>query len=510
MQRFLAFLAALCAVLLPQIAHADQSDINAAARSVVRVVLIEDDGEEEANLVGYGSGFAVTPKLVVTNAHVVEPARRNERIRIGVVPPQGQRGMFVRVLAVSPRNDLALLELEEGTLPPMSLFTGAIADGAQVFAVGYPGSVDFAQGLDPWEIISPMSPVKTQGNVSAGRSVKTFETLLHTAPIGQGNSGGPLLDGCGRVIGVNSFGTIASEADSEFYFAVSIREVMRFLTTAEVKPMVTGAACRSIADLDREQASRDAAQRERDRIAQEQHNEAVRTAEREAQMDILTERENTMALSGLGLILAVVCGAAAFVFAQKENRGREVKIAAGLGIVIAIFAVVLWLSRPSLSEATERAKDAVAAREDKAAEKAGSNTPLTGDLVCVLDDARSRITVSPATDVPFSWTEQGCVNGRTQYGLGADGWSRVLVPSVDQTVTVASYDPQSATYRTDRFLLDLDRMEALREKRGDYQAPACGSGEAEARALGGEQDALRAMLPSQPNERLVYSCSKAK
>jgi len=506
--RILLFLATVFASLCPASpSHAEQADINAAARGAVRVVLLEDSGDE-VELVGYGSGLAVARNLVLTNAHVIQPAQGREDIRIGVVPPQGQRGTFTRVLAVSPRNDLALLQIEEGSLPPITLFTGGIADGSQVFAVGYPGSVDFAQGLDPWEIISPMTPVKTQGTVSAGRSAKGFETILHTAPIGSGNSGGPLLDACGRAIGVNSFGAVAGEADSEFFFAVSIREVMRFLSAAEVKPMTTGAPCRSIADLDREQASRDAAERERDRLADQQRAEALRKAEREAQMDILSERENTMALAGLALILAVVCGAAAFVFAQKEDRGRDTWIAALLGIGIAIFAVVTWLSKPRMEEATERAKDAVAEAQQRTRPAQNPDTPLVGSLVCVLDTASSRITVSSTTDVPFSWTSTGCVNDRTQYGLGADGWSRILVPNEEQTVTVASYDPDTATYRTDRYLLDLETMDRLRTKRGEYEAPACDVGDGAARELGSIQDGLRTLLPQQPNERLVYRCAR--
>jgi serine protease Do len=505
--RILLFLAtALASLAIAHPSRAEQTDINAAARGAVRVVLLEENGDE-VELVGYGSGLAISPNLVLTNAHVVEPAQGRESIRIGVVPPQGQRGTFTRVLAISPRNDLALLQIDEGSLPPITLFTGAIADGSQVFAVGYPGSVDFAQGLDPWEIISPMSPVKTQGTVSAGRSAKGFETLLHTAPIGAGNSGGPLLDACGRAIGVNSFGTIAGEADSEFFFAVSIREVLRFLAAAEVKPMTTGEPCRSIADLDREQASRDAAERERDRMEDLRRTEALRTAERDAQMDILSERENTMALAGLALILAVVCAAAAFVFAQQEGRSREVKIAIALAIAIAVFAVITWLSRPKMNEAAERAKDAVAEMQDRRQPPRDTDTPLTGRLVCVLDSARSRITVSPTTDVPLTWTGTGCVNDRTQYGLGAEGWARILVPNEEQTVTVASYDPETATYRTDRFLLDLETMDKLRAKRGEYEAPSCDAGDGAARELGSLQDGLRALLPQQPNERLVYRCS---
>ena len=55
-----------------------------------------------------------------------------------------------------------------GGKPPATLFTGAVADGSDVVAVGYPGNVDQAQGLDPSDLMSPTAPVKTRGAVSAG------------------------------------------------------------------------------------------------------------------------------------------------------------------------------------------------------------------------------------------------------------------------------------------------------------------------------------------------------
>ena len=223
-------------------AHAEPADIAAAARSVVRVVLIAQDNGE-FSLVGHGSGVAVGPNLILTNAHVVQPAQEADMIRIGVVPSEGKTGWFGQVVSVSPGNDLALIRIgENGALPAATLFTGPVGDGADVFAIGYPGNVDLAQGYDVGDLVTPTAPVKTRGNISAGRASRQFDTLLHTAPIGAGNSGGPLLDACGRVIGINSFGTVADSGDSEFYFAVSMREVSRFLLSAGIKPHGSGAS----------------------------------------------------------------------------------------------------------------------------------------------------------------------------------------------------------------------------------------------------------------------------
>ncbi len=502
--------AALFAALAASPASADPADIAAAARSVVRVVLIaERDGEPV--LMGHGSGFAVGPNLILTNAHVVEPSREYESVRIGVVPAEGKSGWFAEVAAYSPQNDLALIKLtENGTLPAMSLFTGPVGDGSDAFAVGYPGNVDLAQGLNVGDIVSPTSPVKTQGTVSSGRSSKQYDTILHTAAIGAGNSGGPLLDSCGRVIGVNSFGTeMASGADSSFYFAVSMREIMRFLMEAGVKVQSTGAACRSIADFDRADAEREAASKaEAARASAEKQAATLETARRQAMTEVFSSRENGMALAGLATMLALVAGGAALFFRQQK-REREFRIGAIAGALLLLGAIAAWLTRPALSQIESRTEELAKAEASHSPQPTASQPGQAGQYICVLDTERSRVTVSPLTDVPFGWSADGCVNTRTQYGLSNDGWSRLLVPKQDEVSTLASFDPATGTYKTERYLLDLETMDKLRAERAKFTAPACGAGEVAARKLGENEGALRALLPATPNERMVYHCRKA-
>ena len=511
MKRILALLALLALAFAPQRVGADPADIAAASRSVVRVVLITRNADGVA-LVGHGTGFAVAPDLVVTNAHVVAPLAEDTSMKVGIVPSQGSSGYFAKIVKFSPRNDLALLRLsEKGALAPATLFTGAVTDGEDVYAVGYPGNVDQAQGLNPADLMSPTAPVKTRGAVSAGRTSKGFETILHTAPIGSGNSGGPLLDGCGRVIGANSFGTVNdSNADSEFYFAVSMREIARFLLDSGVNARTTGEPCRSLAELD-------AAERERlagakALSAEQQRADAARAdarlqgATRQAEMELISERENHLALAGLSLLLAILCGGGA-VWLGQQRRARERKFAVVAATILLVLAPVAWFTRPSIAGIDSRAREIVAEASDAAPEAtASASPPDEGTLTCVFNPQRSRVTVSETTDVPLTWRGDGCVNGRTQYGLSGDGWSKMLAPQGEDTVTVAAYDPVTHTYRQDRYLLDLDTMKKVRAERAKYPAPACGAGESAARQLGDAQAAARALLPAAPNERLVYDC----
>ncbi|MCB2059110.1 MAG: trypsin-like peptidase domain-containing protein [Novosphingobium sp.] len=506
--QFVALLVALWAALSSGGVLAEPEDISAAARSVVRVVLVSEQGDEPG-LVGHGSGFAVGPDLILTNAHVVQPAREIEEIRIGVVPSQGKNGWFARVVALSPRNDLALLKLTEpGSLPPITLFTGPVADGSEVFAVGYPGNVDLAQGLDVGDIVSPTSPVKTRGNVSAGRSSKQFETILHNAAIGGGNSGGPLLDSCGRVIGANTFGTISDGSDSEFYFAVSTREILRFLRAADVKARSTGIACRSMEDLERAETERianvQAETEEEARSAEAKQREAEELAQREALMAIIAERETGMVLAGIALLLSLVSGGAVLFF-NDSDRPREAKIAGGLAVLLLAGAVTTWLLRPSFSDVTNRA-DEFAGREETEANPKPATVDLTGKFICALNMARSRVTVSDPIDLELSWREDGCADGSRQFGIGADGWSQVAVSDADSMVTVAHFDPPSGEYRTERYYPTLDVMTQLQAKLKEIKAPKCGAGEEAAAKLAEDQRALIALLPKTPSERMVYDC----
>lgn len=520
LRRLFAALAALLVAALPGVGAADPADIAGASRGVVRVVLIRYDGGS-AELVSHGTGFAIAPDLVVTNAHVVEDLRAGDGIVAGVVPSEGRGGFAATIAAYSPKRDLALLKLKQGAaLNPLTLFSGVPTDSEEVYAVGYPGNVDMAEGLSMSDLVSPQAAVKSRGYVSAGRSSREFDTILHTAPIGAGNSGGPLLDACGRVLGVNSFGTVSENTtDSAFYFAVSMRELAAFLQEAGVSPHASGTPCTSLADLDRADAERGAEDQARLAADAEARKaaqaEAVAKAQHDAELQILAERDNGLALAAVLLVGALATGAAAFVFMQRGKQ-RALRIAGGAAGLLALAAVGTWLLRPPLSLIEERAKDILADERAKAqaapvsdASASASAADTPAKLVCVLDPQRSRVTVSDMTDVPLTWQPGGCVNGRTQYGLTGDGWSRVLVPQGEATISVTRFDPDKREYTVERYLLGLDAMTAARAARAKLSAPACGVDEAAARALGEAQGSIRALLPAEPNERLRYNCKPA-
>jgi S1-C subfamily serine protease len=486
-------------------AHA-ADDVGAAARGVVRVVTVAMvDGEVVG--FGHGSGVAVSPTRIVTNAHVVDSAvRYPANVAVGVVPSEGQKSFAARLIAVDARRDLALIELTEGRIPAAAIFTGPVVAGLDVVALGYPGNVDLASARSAGDYIMPRAPVRSEGDVSAMQAVQGVATLLHTANIARGNSGGPLVDGCGRVIGINSFMTRADEGDAGFAFAVSARELTAFLAESRQSYNGVGTACITLAEAEaRERAAAEAeakaasaANADRDAASAQE----LKQQERAAQEAALSARENRLALAGLALVLGAMAGGAGWVWARDGDA--KARIGMGAGALLALAAAALFVTRPSLVEATpEAATPAETGPELVTAAPAGKR-------ICTLRPDRSRITVSKADDVELSLSASGCVNGRTQYAPGDGGsWMRAFVPGDDASASIATLSGDGTTYRVERWLPDGATLAKLRELRGG-SAASCTSNPAALEQLSATQGAIRAALNDAPNERLVYECAGAE
>jgi hypothetical protein len=507
-----ALLALLLALIAPGAARADTQDIAAASRSVVRVALVATDGDS-AYFVGHGSGVVVAPGKVLTNAHVVELTRSEPNIVLGIIPSEGTKSYGGRVVAFSPGNDLALIAIDpNANVPVATFFVGVPTDGQQVTAIGYPGSVDRAQGMNLEDIIHPMSAVRTNGTVSAGRASKQFDTVLHTAPLASGNSGGPLVDDCGRVLGVNSFGSVSDGNDAEYGFAVSGREIAAFLLKAGVQMQRTIEPCKSLAQIEAaqqiadEQAKAQAAQRaSREAIAARESE----IAERErAQQIVIARRENMMALAALLLAGAALAGAGAILSASRAGKRRILlEVFAGL---LLVGAVLTFLLRPGFDAVEGEAGNASNVAESNAAEAemaAADGAASVGDNLCRIDPALSRVTVSDTADVPLRWSGEGCIDGRTQMVRDGAGWKRILVPETEATIAVHRFDPATRRYQSDHYLVGADIAEQARTLRGALTWSGCTADPGRLAELARLQGEIAALLPPQPNERLVYRCA---
>lgn len=502
MTRFLALLLALLPLALPARAA---DDISAASRSVVRVVTVAMVEGEVVGF-GHGSGIAISPTRIVTNAHVVESAARYPgNVALGVVPSEGQKSFAGRLIAIDTARDLALVEITEGRLPAAAIYTGPLDAGADVVALGYPGNVDLATARSANDYITPRTPTRSEGNFSNMQTVDGVAMLIHTAKISRGNSGGPLVDQCGRIVGINTAITRADDGDSPFAFAIAGRELTRFLADAGQQYGSVGTTCLSMAEADARERAAIEAEARADAEADAAKNAAAKLdrelrAARAAE-EALEARENRIALAGVLFVIGALAAGAGLMFYGQKNM-RNAKIAGGVGAALILAAAILFATRPdAYAEVAGEAKKSSAADAPQLAE---------GSLLCTIRPDRSRITVSSTTDVPIRIGVGGCVNGRTQYTRGADDrWQRILVPNEEATVTVASIDAAGREYRVERYLLDAATMARARDIRAASPIKGCTADPEALASLAAQQDAIRGALPPVPNERLVYRCQRA-
>ncbi len=496
------------AALLALSAPARADDVSAAARGVVRVVVIATVDGEMVD-VEHGTGFAVAPGRIVTNAHVVELLERypGEAV-VGVVPSEGDKSFEGRVVRIDKSRDLALIEVTGVRLPPLTLYTGGLGEGDPLIALGYPGNVDLATARSADDFVTPTAPVRSQGVLSGNRTLEGTAVLVHTASIARGNSGGPLLDRCGRVLGVNSALTRGEEGDASFAFAISDAELAAFLREAQQQVSTIATPCLTLADADardRAEAERQGVEdRERARAAAERARDDRENALEQARADNAETRENMIAGAALLLALAVLAAGGAGLLATRGQQRPATYAAIGGGVLL-LAAVAAFLLRPDFDP------DSVAAADESGGTAATRVAALTGPLECTLVPERSRIIVSPVEIVRFGWRNDGCMNGRTQYAEApGGGWERILVPNEDATVSVLRFDPVSGSYTNSRYLLSAEAMNRVRSLRGQVQQKACAVDTGARAALATQQSAVRSALPAQANERLVYRCTAGK
>jgi S1-C subfamily serine protease len=178
--------------LLDSLSQAIAAIVDAMTPSVVSLMVRSGTSYSGADMAGAGSGIIIAPDgYILTNGHVVHGAKQ-----IDVQLTDGQK-MPASVVGIDMATDLAAIRVPGSGLPFSSLGdSNALRVGHIVIAIGNPMGFDssVSNGV-----------VSSLGRALRSQDGRLIENIIqHTAPLNPGNSGGPLVNTRGQVIGINT------------------------------------------------------------------------------------------------------------------------------------------------------------------------------------------------------------------------------------------------------------------------------------------------------------------
>lgn len=263
MKRITSFLAALCIMISMSVtvfASGNETSGVAAAREGVleiKVVAVEQNGKEHVLQVGSGFlvGASTGATTVITNYHVIAVDAEtkdavnemNAELKIQVVV---KRDVVIDATYIngSATTDFAILELDQAIYDrkPLKLAdSDKVTEAQDIYALGFPVVTSEIQDD---KVYTSDDVTITNGIVGKFQTADGIKYILHNVQLSGGNSGGPLVNKSGNVIGVNRM-TITTRdenwVDTSYYYSIAINEVREildalgiFYETDETQPVI--------------------------------------------------------------------------------------------------------------------------------------------------------------------------------------------------------------------------------------------------------------------------------
>lgn len=193
-----------------------------------------------SDAISSGSGFAIGEngkpvQYIVTNYHVVHNENTGEKAQSVTVcfSAAANRYMTAQVYRYSEAKDIAVLRLPEPTteVKPLKLRKYSDNNISETFyALGYPARATVGTDFERYD---KKDIVTTSGMISRQTMVEETDVYMLDLEITSGNSGGPLVNSKGEVVGINTF-SITDENYDRTNYAVCIDEVTRLIDVDEV------------------------------------------------------------------------------------------------------------------------------------------------------------------------------------------------------------------------------------------------------------------------------------
>jgi S1-C subfamily serine protease len=242
MKQILTLGAVLGAALLGACGGSDEPDKPEGPQKLNSEQLVRQAGPSTVKLWGKwgdgihaGTGVVIDARngYVLTNAHVVD-GTSGLKAQVNDEPTE----YTARIKAMAPCEDLALVEFPTKPNGLRAMPTGnssKLKAGQHVTTLGYPGTLDNSETAGSNNLVYADGRISTPETSSNLPGLGEYQSLVqHTAAVNPGNSGGPLVDDFGRLMGINTLGNsgMAGEVQNQFY-SITINHAKPTIETLE-------------------------------------------------------------------------------------------------------------------------------------------------------------------------------------------------------------------------------------------------------------------------------------